>query len=247
MVIDESAYLAHYGVKGMRWGVRKDISLTPGTKVYNISTNKPRNPEGHVYTSHTKKDVLAYRGGYASSIKNRGAEATFSNAFTVTSEVKAAGRKAQVEAFKKLWDSDKEGMAKALTVMERDIQVMAGISAKTFTPERMTAREKDMMSKGDRWVKTRGAHEFNRSLTMYEANRNVYFKEMQQRGYNAVVDLNDASKSGLHTQKPLIVFNGSTALGGRQSVKLTPDDIERATIAYRTNRSVRKYEDTVHS
>lgn len=42
MIVDEAAYLEHYGVKGMRWGVRNDRRLK-GAKQSSVSNKQPSN------------------------------------------------------------------------------------------------------------------------------------------------------------------------------------------------------------
>ena len=102
--------LYHYGVKGMKWGVRKkyyksymdnDRVLKKGFNVQNISANKARDLSRNdpVYTSHTVHDNNAYSGRYAKNINLMGDKA-IKNSIVLTKDVKIPSQKKAVELFK---------------------------------------------------------------------------------------------------------------------------------------------------
>ena len=80
----DNNYVMHFGIKGMRWGVRryqnKDGSLTPaGKKRYKSeeerteaikearSTNRNKNPQGYWATQHAKRAILASAASMATA------------------------------------------------------------------------------------------------------------------------------------------------------------------------------------
>lgn len=255
MIIDEEVYVEHFGVKGQKWGVRKerisdkDVSLKKGDRVFNISRDTPRATTGQVYTAHTKRDVLNYRTQYAANLMMfNGADKVFSNSFAVTKTVKAAGRNAQVDAFKTLWEKDKSGISKALAETEANATFRAAIMKKVFRQDRTDKYQERYMKKGETWVERKGADIFNQRLgvnaqtkdTAANAYSQAYFKFMSSRGYNAVVDLNDVKNYG--SELPLLIFKGTSNLGQRRSVKLTEADIDAAATAYDDRIAFEKYE-----
>ncbi len=156
---DVDAFLEHYGVKGMQWGVRnekpgsKDITVNKGVKVYNISRDKARNATGSIYTAHVKDDVLNYRTTYANGLRGfNGSDKVFTNSFSVNTKIKAAGRDSQVKAFKTLWEKDKPGFAKVLAQTEADDAFSAAVMKKVFKLNREDKYMERYMNKGEKWV-----------------------------------------------------------------------------------------------
>lgn len=266
MIITEAAYLEHYGVKGMQWGKRnpgnKDVGLKKGTKVYNISSRTERDISGQVYTAHKLKDVLNYRANYAAAQTFTG-QPVFSNAFEVTKNVRAAGRKTQVEAFKKIWDEDPSGTARALADVQKDMKFAAAINARVLKLNRDDVYHKRIMNKGDKWLKTKGLQEFNASIAVTtksisgskssvdkgrvinEAVKQKYFNELKKRGYNAVVDLNDVKNYG--SQEPLLIFKGNQNLKRiGPPITLTEKEIGSAFETYMSQKKLKTYRDTLH-
>ena len=72
-----SAWLAHYGVLGMKWGVRKDRyrsghTIKKGTIMYRTSVNKNESLDGAKYVTYLKVDRDHYRGDWLNTIKKNG-------------------------------------------------------------------------------------------------------------------------------------------------------------------------------
>ena len=269
MIISEHDYLEHFGVKGMKWGVRRapkkgsqDVVLKKGEKVFNISAREARNIKGQVYTAHKLKDVLNYRSTYASN-QSYDNVPVFSNAFTVTKGVKAAGRDVQVKAFKEMWDKDPSGMAKSLADVKKDMKFAAAFNARILKLDRDDVYQKRLVKKGERWVKGRGLNDFNASLavtteavrsntskldknrTIDDTYKKLYFDTLAKRGYNAIVDLNDTRNYG--SEEPLLIFKGDKTLKrSGLAVKLTEKDMQKAEEAYLDAKKLRDFQDILH-
>ncbi len=249
MIIDEDVYLEHFGVKGQRWGVRKeqpgskDIVLKKGSKSYNISMNKPRSTAGKVYSAHDKADVLNYRVNYASTLKMyKETNKVFTNTFTVKKDIKVAGRDAQVKAFKNLWEKDKKVFAKVLAQTEADAKFSAAVMKKVFKQDRRDKYFNRYMDKGESWVDKKGADVFTQRLGvrgLKSPAKTAYFDYMKSRGYSAVVDLNDLKNYG--SREPILIFNGNDSLGNRVSKEFTSADVQKATDAYYNQKKFDKY------
>ena len=68
-------YLAHYGVKGMKWGVRRhrdDVVVRKGHKIQRISTSTEsdkRSDRKTAYTSYLRSDRKKYADHFAKALK----------------------------------------------------------------------------------------------------------------------------------------------------------------------------------
>jgi len=248
-VSDVEDILGHHGVKGMHWGVRKedtkggDFVVGKTNPIYNISAGGPRDTSGHVYAAFTKNDVINYRSMYVAQAKAfTGASKIFSNAFELKSDLKVAGEKAQVAAFKKLWESDKEGISKALAESQVDISFVAAIINRGLKIDRTKAYQKKFMDASEEYMLTKGYKQFQSALTLPATTnfRTPYYSLLAKRGYSALLDLNDVKAFG--GEKPILIFKGKDTLRNRDTVELTDKDVDLAMDTYFDKSKLNKYD-----
>jgi hypothetical protein len=241
-------FLSHHGVKGMKWGVRNDgttngdFVLSKSNPLYNISADKPRDENGQIYAAFTKDDVLNYRTSYARQLKIlKGASKVFSNSFDLKTDIKVAGEKTQVEAFKKLWESDKDGVAKALAQSQVDISISAAIMNRVLHINRTNAYEKRFMKASEEYMLSKGFKQFQAALAVPGNNfKTPYYSLLAKRGYRALLDINDLK--AMDSEKPVLVFKGTDVLRNKKSLELTDDDIRLAMDTWFDKDALDKYD-----
>lgn len=240
--------LVHFGVKGMKWGVRKandkhgDFVVGKENPIYNISSNRPRDASGQVYAAFTKNDVINYRSMYVHQLASFvGASKIFSNAFDLKGDLKVAGQKAQVEAFKKLWEKDKEGIAKTLAESQVDISLVAAIINRGLKIDRTKAYQKRFMEASEDYMMRKGYKKFQRALTLDNNNfKTPYYSLLAKRGYSALLDMNDVRSFG--GEKPILIFKGKDHLKNKDTVELTDSDLQLAMDTYWDPKKLDKYD-----
>ena len=126
--------LKHYGVKGMKWGVRKkrynssfdkDTVIKKGSSIQNISMDKKKEISNRpIYTAVTKKDKLSYAGFYAQQLKDmQGAKSVYKNDLQVVKDIKIPSQKKAVETFKDTFAKDPKGMARCIARCKADASI----------------------------------------------------------------------------------------------------------------------------
>lgn len=238
--------MIHYGVKGMKWGVRKkyytnsmdaDMIIKKGVNVQNISRDKTRRLDDRpMYGSHKRRDNNGYAGWYANSLEFQG-HTVIKNDLKVIRDIKIPSEKKAVETFYNMYKSDPVGVAKSIAKSQSDIVAFNKIEKiKKFNQDRY---EKKFATKGEEWIKTKGYEMFNQSMMSDHDTkaRNTYFDILSKKGYSAIRDVNDINRSGI--DEPLIYINPKNNLLNVKSTKLSSDDIQLSMARYRYETAVK--------
>lgn len=232
--------LKHFGVKGMKWGVKKkfykdhmntDRVLKKGFEIQNISTNKKREITNNpIYGAYTNHDKQAYSGSYAKNIMWYGDKA-YTNSLVLTKDVKIPSQKKSVDVFMELYNKDPKGMSDSIGKAYAELDYFHGISKiRNFNANRIS---KKLQSKGQDWMENKGYLMFNQSMMSTTENtaRNKYYELLIKKGFNAISDVNDV-QSGYGSDDPIIFINPKNTIKNVKSRQLTVDEVELANARY---------------
>lgn len=215
----------HYGIKGMKWGVRRyqpypkgkhgtflgqdrdeDIRIAKGTKAYRLQEGGDLKP-GQTYVSFDKLDhynyvasTVAAEGGLGINLENGKGE---SLRLVLDRDIIAPSYKATMDAF-----------IKTVSDMEGPKNFAKDVVGKQRTKELEKRRAKDLVKKLSN-VNTDEALDnayliFSKSLMKDTKARSVFYDNLKVQGYNAIVDENDKQFGKGYTEAPVILFDSSS-------------------------------------
>ena len=210
MIIKESDYLTHVGVLGMHWHHRKEptpkesITIKTGTTLQRLTlTKNEKNNSRHAYVSQTKNDNNKYLVEWG----NRG----YKIDLQVTHDIIIPLHKERVDAFiESVSKSNINKVAKGI----------AGLKYKNDANKFLEEYE----NRNAKAVSEESYRSFSSSLVSSSYNRKIFFKELEKRGYNAIIDDNDSN----WTDKPIIVFKRNKNIKQKSYTPINDKMIEEA-------------------
>lgn len=239
--------LKHFGVKGMKWGVRKDrqtsgrkSAILPGDTVLKKGSTFQRIATGSnmaytqgVFLSYAAKDKDLYRGVLGRMrvswlIQNEPGEVKLKQlTMTANKDLRIPPKEKRIKELEKLMKTDKEAVLALINEGEATSRRSKGYDTNKTNPVDNTMYER-----------------FNHSLGLGVAKHPViakYYKSLKKQGYDAIPDENDIRLSTFKARAPVILFDTMDSIGNMKVKDLTAGEVFEAynrTIGEKTIRSL---------
>lgn len=253
-------FLAHFGVKGMKWGVRrtlrkeaisnfeavgreaaqrqhvrrnqqtlneesfnalsnKDVVVKKGSTVSRVSQSPTSDrARDALYVSTNQQDAANYRAAVPTWNTPKGHldrkyKDVYETTYKATADLKSPSERKRVEGYIKLMDEPAVRLSTGETITGRQYLERQGLGK---TIEKLSSREIALQYYGQLIV-AQGIRD--------EPLSSAYFKAMKDKGYNALIDDNDA---GILAKTPLLALASKETLAEVSVTRLTPDVVYSA-------------------
>lgn len=198
--------LYHYGVKGMKWGVRRDrdIRVKAGAKITRVSTSDERKKDisrKHAYVATNRKDRKTYGTKFAKQLARD--EALYKNnptdiyriRYKAKNDLVSPSKRKRIDEFNKI-KNDPRVLKETVKSLKEEYQ--GGSSEFSLMTDKQVSNYLNKAKPEEQY------YAFSFSILSSKYNRNKYFGVLQNQGYNALIDDVDA---GSYSKAPMIVFD----------------------------------------
>lgn len=207
---------------------REDVDkyINENTDLKRIAGDSSDKLHDAFYASYKKGDVKKYAGLYGAHVYNSHDGNAFQKTIGLTSGLKVAGGKTGKATLEELIKNDPE-VAKEVKSMIYTTGV-GSVSSKT--------RARSLVDKGKLNKKAYDA--FNRGLVFHNPSAQKFYDALKNKGYDAVLDINDLKYSGYKAKSPVIVFNKSKVLGVTDHRRVDEKEINNYVRKFIVKKSV---------
>lgn len=253
MIINQEDYLCHHGVKGMKWGVRKDretdkgrvsgartpppkgVKLAKGTQFQRVVTGTNSGINQGVFMSYKKADKDLYTGTLGRMRISWQAKNDPDNVvlkkmtLTAAKDLYIAPRKVCIEEFEKMYREDPKAVGAFINAHEKQ----------RFGKEvRRLGTEGYLDSGTGKRKKASMYDKFNDALAMgvdseHGAVAKKFYNNLAAKGYDAIGDQNDIRLGTFKAQAPIIMFDTNQSIG-----KVTYKDLSASEVYSAYTRSI---------
>lgn len=218
--MDSYTELYHYGIKGQQWGVQhgppypidKETHKTivkRGTKIHRLTTRDESKAKGHAYVTYRKEDNARYEGFFAALLRTKKGPFGYNDpiwtmTYSAAEDLVSPSKKERVDTF--------------IELLDKDPNFLESITKNKHKQNKML-ENKD----------TYGFKKFAGSLGGNQYGQQQYFKALKKKGYNYVIDDDDAGRNG---HEPAIILDRNKSLNYEGKEQLTNKRINETRRKY---------------